>query len=518
MNALMAVFARMRIAQRLMLSHGLLLFLIVLVAAWSMSEFRAFGERMRQIVEVTNAKVTRTQDMLNAINEMALRARSIALLSDGDAIEEEVKGLKVAMERYQDATQEFEALAPSEGKELQLWKSIAERARQAEPLLLTAAEQGQKGSIIDATMTLTVKVASIEQAWRSEVFELIALKSAQNADAVLRANEAESRAQVVVLLLVLVAGVSGAGLAWRIARSVALPVQQAITAAERIASGDLSTPLPEAGADDVGRLLQAMIEMQAQLSLLVSGIRDCATSIQEASTEVASGNQDLSARTEMTAKGLQSAAVSLEQITSQVGSSAASARHANQQAEQAASLAKQGSELVALVASTMYEIQTSSQRIAEITGVINGIATQTNLLALNASVEAARAGAHGRGFSVVADEVRALAQRCANAAKEIGALIGVSSEQVSEGAQRAASAGDAMNNLVTEATGVATALNHIQLAMVDQSKEITQVNMTVGQLDGLTQQNAALVEESAASAESLHAQSQRMVSLISVFR
>jgi methyl-accepting chemotaxis protein len=508
----------LNISQRLMASHGALLVLLLVVAGWSLGEYRALGARMRQIVEVSNAQVQRTQDMLNAINEMAVRARSVALLSDGDAIEAEVGALKVALQRYAEAAQAFEVLGQVGGDELRLWQAATDGARQTQPLLLAAVDQGRQGSIIDATMTLTVKVAPVEQAWRRDVLALIALKSAQNAAAVRQARAAEQRALAVVSSLVVLALALGAVLAWRIARGVTRPIQQAIEAAERIASGDLGTAVPAAGHDEVGRLLHAVAAMQQSLVGLVAGIRDTAESIQTASHEVASGNQDLSIRTERAASNLQLTASSLERLTGQVGASATAAQQANQQAVDAAALAADGSQLVALVAGAMEEIQASSRRIGDITGVIDAIAVQTNLLALNAVVEAARAGEHGRGFSVVAEEVGALARRSASAAKEITALIHASSQQVADGAQRAGAAGQAMNTVVQGAERVAVTLGQIQTAMAAQSSGLGEVNRVVTQLDQMTQQNAALVEQSAAAALSLREQAQRLTTSVAAFR
>lgn len=506
-----------------MLSHGLLLALMVLVAGWCMAEFEALAERMGSIVEVRDVKILRAQEMLDAINEMAVRARSVTLfsvasLTDAETMGVEVKGLTAAVTRYASAVASFEAMGVDEGQERELWQSMAEGARKTQPLLQKAVEQAREGGVVDATKTLALRVTPVEQTWRKHVQALIAQKTAQNADAVVQARAAKQRAVIVVCILVSVALLVGAALAQRIARSVKLPIDRAIEMAERIAAGDLGSVVQLPQHDEAGRLLQALVAMQQQLSVLVADIRNCADSIQTASTEVASGNQDLSARTEHTASNLQLTSNSLDQLATEMAQSAGSAKEASLLATTAAQMAEEGGRLVTLVRSTMKDIHTSSVRIAEITGVINAIALQTKLLALNAAVEAARAGEYGRGFSVVASEVGTLAARSATAAKEIGDLIGTSAKQVSDGANRAASAGTAMEAVVQRAHRVAYTVGEIQPAVASQSTGLESVSAAAGQLDQMTQQNAALVEQSAAAAESLREQALRLTSLVATFR
>jgi methyl-accepting chemotaxis protein-2 (aspartate sensor receptor) len=258
--------------------------------------------------------------------------------------------------------------------------------------------------------------------------------------------------------------------------------------------------------------------MQDRLRALVGDIRHSADSIQTASTEVAVGNQDLSQRTEQTASSLQQAASSMTQLTSTVNQSAEAASQANQMAGSASAVALRGGEVVSQVVSTMNDINQSSRKIADIIGVIDGIAFQTNILALNAAVEAARAGEQGRGFAVVAGEVRSLAQRSAEAAKEIKGLIGSSVDRVEAGSRLVGDAGSTMNEIVASVQRVSGIIGEITAAAAEQSAGIGQVSSSVGQLDQMTQQNAALVEQSAAAAESLKGQAARLAQLVSVFR
>jgi methyl-accepting chemotaxis protein len=258
--------------------------------------------------------------------------------------------------------------------------------------------------------------------------------------------------------------------------------------------------------------------MQQRLRDVVGGIRTGVDSVNTASVEIASGNVDLSARTEQTASNLQQAASAMEQLTGTVKQSADSARQANQLASSAAEVAQRGGSVVAQVVSTMDDINTSSKKIADIIGTIDGIAFQTNILALNAAVEAARAGEQGRGFAVVASEVRSLAQRSAEAAKEIKGLIGASVEKVEGGSRLVADAGRTMSEIVSSVQRVSDIIGEITAAASEQSDGIGLVNRSVNQLDQMTQQNAALVEQSAAAAEGLKDQAARLSQVVGTFR
>jgi methyl-accepting chemotaxis protein len=299
--------------------------------------------------------------------------------------------------------------------------------------------------------------------------------------------------------------------------SITRPISYARTVAQAIASGDLSRPIRVEGRDEAGELLAALAQMQQWLQQVVGDVRQSSQSIEVASREVASGNTDLSTRTEQTASSLQQTASSMAQLTGTVGQSADAARQASQLATSAAAVARRGGDVVAQVVSTMDEINTSSRRIGDIIGTIDGIAFQTNILALNAAVEAARAGEQGRGFAVVAGEVRSLAQRSAEAAREIKSLIGASVEKVDSGSRLVADAGSTMGEIVASVQRVSDIIAEISAAATEQSQGIGQVNGTVASLDQMTQQNAALVEQSSAAAESLKEQAARLGDVVRRF-
>jgi methyl-accepting chemotaxis protein len=312
--------------------------------------------------------------------------------------------------------------------------------------------------------------------------------------------------------------VVGGLLAVLISRSIIGPLVAAKRFAERMADGDLSRAPEARGTDESAEMMQALAAMQQSLSEIVGQVRESAESIQVASSEVASGNMDLSQRTEQTASNLQQASSSMTQLTGTVSQSADSAMTAKQLAGAAAETAGRGGEVVSRVVSTMGEINNASRKIADIIGTIDGIAFQTNILALNAAVEAARAGEQGRGFAVVAGEVRSLAQRSAEAAREIKALIGASVERVEAGTHLVNDAGTTMTDIVGSVQRVTDIIGEISAAAVEQSQGIAQVNGTVIELDQMTQQNAALVEESAAAAQSLKEQAVRLAGLVSSFK
>ncbi|RTL44000.1 MAG: methyl-accepting chemotaxis protein [Burkholderiales bacterium] len=310
----------------------------------------------------------------------------------------------------------------------------------------------------------------------------------------------------------------GFGLSWMMRRWVAQPLAALQRAVGAIAEGDLSQSVSSNRNDEIGSLIQDTERMRERLASTIGTVRHSVDSIGTASAEIATGNSDLSQRTEQTASNLQNAASSMSELTGTVRQTAEAARTANQLVQSAVSAATRGGEVVGQVVTTMDDINTASKKIADIIGTIDGIAFQTNILALNAAVEAARAGEQGRGFAVVAGEVRSLAGRSAEAAKEIKSLIGNSVERVENGTRLVQTAGTTMGEIVSSVQRVQDIIGEIASAATEQSEGINTVNTSVVQLDQMTQQNAALVEESAAAAESLKEQAQRLVEAVAVFR
>ncbi len=317
-----------------------------------------------------------------------------------------------------------------------------------------------------------------------------------------------------LVLLVLMGG----AVMWAISRSTTAAIAQAVKVAQTVAAGDLTSRIEVRGRDEMAQLLQALKSMNDGLAQVVSEVRQGSDHIATGSGQIATGNADLSQRTEEQASNLQQTAASMEQLTSTVQQNAETARQASAIVRGATDAAREGGETVGQVVTTMEAISQSSRRIHDIIGVIDGIAFQTNILALNAAVEAARAGEQGRGFAVVAAEVRNLAQRSAEAAKEIKGLIGASVDKVEAGTHLVAEAGQTIGEIVTHAQKISAFINDITTAASEQSQGIGQVNSAVGQLDQMTQQNAALVEESAAAAENLRDQAGKLSAVVATFQ
>ena len=340
----------------------------------------------------------------------------------------------------------------------------------------------------------------------------------QTAATVVAAEAVGKRATVLSYALMLLGAIAAVVAGFLVSRSITRPLGQAVAVAQSVASGDLRTTIDVRSDDETGQLLQALKDMTGSLQHIVAQVRGGAETIAVASSEIARGNMDLSTRTEHQAGAIEETASSMEEITATVQQNAANALQANQLAISACDVAAKGGHMVEQVVGTMASISESSRKIVDIISVIDGIAFQTNILALNAAVEAARAGEQGRGFAVVAGEVRNLAQRSATAAKEIKELIGDSVQRVDAGNRLVGETGATMGEIVTSVRRVMDIIGEISTASAEQGAGIAQVNMAVSEMDTATQQNAALVEEAAAAAQSLREQTLALTDVVSVFK
>ena len=353
---------------------------------------------------------------------------------------------------------------------------------------------------------------------KGAVSDQIALQQKIAAQRAAEAHATERSTRTMMILLALVSMALAALIAWWNTRSITRPLARALDVANTVAAGDLTSRIEVTTRDETGMLLQALKTMNENLVRTVTTVRTGTDTIGTAAAEVAAGSLDLSSRTEQQASSLEETASSMEELTSTVKQNADNARQANTLAEAASNVAERGGRVIGEVVGTMEQINTSAGKIADIIGVIDGIAFQTNILALNAAVEAARAGEQGRGFAVVATEVRNLAQRSAAAAKEIKALIGDSTQAVEAGSKLVTEAGATMIEIVESVRRVTDIMSEITAASSEQTAGIEQINEAVAQMDQVTQQNAALVEEAAAASASMQEQAAKLAEAVSVFR
>ena len=406
-------------------------------------------------------------------------------------------------------------VSSTEGK-AQLDRIGAARSQALEVIRQAAALRSQ-GDVSAATALVNDKLQPLVTAYVGELDNFIQLQERRRDEAAQRTQAQRQRALWISLAVCVVVVLGALALSGWLVNSLTEPLQRAVGLAEAIQDGDLTQDVHDDRGDELGHLLRALSAMGAKLRTVVGEVRMGVESVSAAAGQIATGNHDLSARTEQTAANLEETAASMEELTATVTQSADTAHQANQLAAQAAQAAQHGGEVVGQVVVSMEHITESSRKIGDIIGVIDGIAFQTNILALNAAVEAARAGEQGRGFAVVAGEVRTLAQRSAEAAKEIKGLITTSVQNVEQGSHQVGQAGQSMGEIVESVRRVSDLIGEITASTTEQRDGIGQVNQAVANLDQMTQQNAALVEQASAAAASMSEQAQRLAQVVSVF-
>jgi len=505
-----------RVKTKLMTGFAILGMVVLVVSGLALQSLGRSNDRFTGYLDGVGNRERLSTDLRAAANARAVTARNLVLVTtpEDQALEKaavtaahervgkKLAALKEAIETSKDATP----------RDREILAEITRIEAKYGPVALAIVGLALEGKREEAVAKMNVECRPLLTALIKATSDFIEYDKAQAAAQVEQA-EAAFRADRWTMIIACVLAAGGAmALGWYLSQCITVPLTRAVRLAESVAAGDLRSEIIVDRKDETGQLLAALRQMNGSLSTMVGSVRQTADGIANASSEIATGNADLSNRTE------QQTAASMQQMTETVQQNAESSRQASQLASSAAEVAGRGGEVVARVVATMGDISESSKKIADITGVIDGIAFQTNILALNAAVEAARAGEQGRGFAVVAAEVRSLAQRSATAAREIKALIGASVDRVDAGSTLVGEACRTMDDIVTRVRQVTDLVAEINASTLEQSTGILQVNQSVASIDQGTQQNAALVEESAAAAESMKQQAVALMGLIANFK
>jgi methyl-accepting chemotaxis protein len=510
----------MKVTTRLSLAIGAILLLMIAVATIGINRLSSQNDTMLKLSEDRVPKIITANDWLYRVMETARHTRNMLILDDPAKIKAEIAAVlddKKARKEYMD---QLVATVKTPSGKAALKEVIDARAAYTpyEDAFLKLVEAGD---FAGAKVELLERARPRQLEYITTLRKFIDIQKTLIQDIQHAAEDEYASARnlmiVTSLLALAVAAVCGWLLTRSLVRQIGAEPAIVVEVADRIAAGDLATEIV-VRAGDSSSILSSMKRMRDSLSAIVGDVRTGTDTIATAAGEIAAGNQDLSSRTEQQASSLEETASSMEEMTSTVKQNAENARQANVLAASASEVAVKGGTVVAQVVDTMGAINASSRKIVDIISVIDGIAFQTNILALNAAVEAARAGEQGRGFAVVASEVRNLAQRSASAAKEIKQLIGDSVEKVDFGTKLVDEAGTTMSDIVSSVQRVADILNEIGMASREQESGIEQINQAISQMDTVTQQNAALVEEAAAAAEAMQDQSARLAEVVAIFK
>jgi methyl-accepting chemotaxis protein len=513
----MKTFRNLKIGQRLALAFAFVLLLLAGVVAAGVARLADVNGELHTVVENRYPKVLLAFEIDSGVNGIARFIRAALLVKTPEDVKKSLDDITATRAHIAEAVDQLDKTLQAPKTREILGRVKAQRAKfiVEQDAFITLVNANQKDAATELAMGA---LRTSQRGYQEAVKDLVTELGEQVRQAGAQGTRSHDQGRLVMLGLGAAALLIAALLAWAVSGSITRPIERAVQVARTVAAGDLGMQIEVDSRDETGQLLASLREMNASLVRIVGQVRQGSDSIVTGSGQIATGNADLSQRTEEQASSLEETAASMEQLTSTVKNNADTARAANQLATSAREVAAEGGRVVGQVIETMDEITHASRKIADITGVIDGIAFQTNILALNAAVEAARAGEQGRGFAVVASEVRTLAQRSAQAAREIKSLIGDSTDKVEAGSRLVGEAGRTMTEIVTQVRRVNDMLAEISAATAEQTTGIGQINEAVTQLDRTTQQNAALVEQSAAAAESLKQQALRLVESVAVFR
>ena len=507
----------MSIGQRLAIGFGIVIALLVMLAGLSWQQIATLNKEVAAMVQQRYPKTVAANQVKADVSEATRSMLSVLVMTDPTQVKQELANVEA---RNASASAAIAALTAStndlQGKKI-LADIAATRAKflPAQAAFVKLINDDLKD---DAMMKFMFSLRPQQARYFAQLDQFIAYQDGVMAKAGARATTASSRTQFLILMLAAVACAISVGIAVITTRGITGPLGYAVKVARRVAQGDLTSVIKVNSRDEMGQMLEALNHMNASLIKIVGDVRLGTESISSASGQIASGNRDLSARTEQQAASLGQTSGAMRALTDTVQQNADNARQANQLAAKASDVAGRGGAVVSNVVLTMGSITESSKKIVDIIAVIDGIAFQTNILALNAAVEAARAGEQGRGFAVVASEVRSLAQRSAAAAQEIKSLIGDSVDKVREGSTLVEQAGATMQEVVASVRQVTDIMAEITAASQEQSAGIAEVKHTILEMDETTQQNAALVEEAAAAAASMQEQAAHLARVVSIFK
>ena len=514
-----------KISHRLMAGFGLVVLALLGMSVFSVLTARGIDGALTANA-TQNAVIQRAAiNFRGSAHDRSIAVRDVVLAPTEEACKKEVEAIARLADFYaksaaqlDDVLKSASQVPPEVGPMVQSLKDIEARTVATTAKVMALMQAGDRAG---AEALLWAEAKPQYEQWLAAANKLIDYEEARIIANSQLANKDASQFTGVMLSITLLAVLISIAVTVLVSRSISRELgaepSEVRSVVQAIQQGDLTVPV-QVKAGDTTSVMVAVRDMQQRFHELVSAVRDNVDQLRTTSHDISTGNQNLGQRTEQAASSLEQTAASMEELTATVRQSADSARQANQLATTAAGTATKGGEVMQQVVSTMQDIHQSSQKIADIIGVIDGIAFQTNILALNAAVEAARAGEQGRGFAVVATEVRSLAQRSAEAAKEIKSLIQTSVEKVGSGAELVGNAGETMNEIVRGVQRVNDIIGEISSAAAEQSDGISQVNVAVSQLDHMTQQNGALVGESTAAADNLRNQAQRLAELIAVFK
>jgi methyl-accepting chemotaxis protein len=514
----MGFVANIKIGKRLGLGFALILAMTVVISAVGAWRMNKIADRTKAMMAVPLAKERLITDWYSLNFASIRRTAAIAKSSDPSLGAYFKEDSAASVKKAAELLKQIEPLVDASGPERDLFAKILEQRKTYSASRDGTVKAKADGNAEEAARILEKEFTPAAQKYQDLLQDLVTMqRNSMNTTAGAIDSNADSSTQLIVILCACAVALGGV-ISWLLTRGIVVPIRDAVAVAETVASGDLTRAIEAHTKDETGALLRALRHMNDSLVGIVSQVRGGTDTIATASREISAGNLDLSSRTEQQAGALEETAASMEELTTTVRQNADNARQANQLAITASEVATQGGAVVSEVVTTMGAINASANRIADIIGVIDGIAFQTNILALNAAVEAARAGEQGRGFAVVASEVRNLAQRSAAAAKEIKELITASTANVDAGTKLVDQAGATMVQVVDSIRRVTDIMAEITSASQEQTGGIEQVNSAITQMDHVTQQNAALVEEAAAAASSMQDQAAKLAEVVSVFK